>query len=92
MIPPRLPPAAGESVAGLCSGITVSATRLRGTIRHSAEPVHGPPGATPGGWQWMAQAAAVTSHLCELALGSLATRAGELPGLPGQSNPAWCRS
>ena len=37
---------------------------------------------TSGGWQWMAQAAAVTSHLGELALRSLATRAGQLTSLP----------
>ena len=30
------------------------------------------PDVTSGGWQWMAQAAAVTCHLSELALRSLA--------------------
>jgi len=39
------------------------------------------PDVTSGGWQWMAQAAAVTSHLSELALRSLAARAGQLEGL-----------
>ena len=76
------PGSAGESVAELCDGITISASRLRGAMRDSKDRARWSPNVTSGGWQWMAQAAAVTSHLSELALGALATRAGQLPGPP----------
>ncbi len=78
----RRPSSAGESVAELCDGITISASRLRGAMRDSKDRARWSPSVTSGGWQWMAQAAAVTSHLSELALGALATRAGHLPGPP----------
>lgn len=77
---PRRPGSAGESVAELCDGITISASRLRGAMRDSKDRARWSPSVTSGGWQWMAQAAAVTSHLSELALGALATRVGQLPG------------
>ena len=76
------PSSAGESVAELCDGITISASRLRGAMRDSKDRARWSPSVTSGGWQWMAQAAAVTSHLSELALQALATRAGHLPGPP----------
>ena len=79
---PRRPGCAGESVAELCDGITISASRLRGAMRDSKDRARWSPSLTSGGWQWMAQAAAVTSHLSELALGALAIRAGHLPGPP----------
>jgi len=81
--PPRQPlgPAA-EPAAALCDGITVSASRLRAAVHRGRDRVSWSPEVTSGGWQWMAQAAAVTSHLSELALRSLATRAGQLPGVP----------
>ena len=83
MVPQRQrPSSAGESVAELCDGITISASRLRGAKRDSRHRARWSPNATSGGWQWMAQAAAVTSHLSELALRALATRAGQLPGPP----------
>ena len=83
MVPQRQrPSSAGESVAELCDGITISASRLRGAMRDSKDRARWSPSLTSGGWQWMAQAAAVTSHLSELALGALATRAGQLPGPP----------
>ena len=80
--PPRQPlgPAA-ESVYALCDGITISASRLRAAVRGDRDRVSWSPEVTSGGWQWMAQAAAVTSHLSELALRSLATRADRLAGL-----------
>ena len=82
-VPPRLrPDPAEESVAELCDGITVSASRLRAAIRGSKERASWSPIVTSGGWQWMAQAAAVTSHLGERALRSLAIRAGQLAGPP----------
>ena len=82
-VPRRLRPGpAEESVSELCDGITVSASRLRAVIRGSKEWASWSPVVTSGGWQWMAQAAAVTSHLSELALRSLATRAGQIAGLP----------
>ena len=73
---------AGESVAELCDGIAVSAARLRSGMRDSGERARWSPAVTSGGWQWMAQAAAVTCHLSELALRSLATRASDLATLP----------
>jgi hypothetical protein len=76
------PDPAGESVAELCDGIVVSASRLRGAMRDSAERARWSPDVTSGGWQWMAQAAAVTCHLSELALRSLATRASQLSSPP----------
>jgi len=66
----------------LCYGISISASRLRAATRGSQERAQWSPGTTSGGWQWMAQAAAVTSHLSELALRSLSIRAGQLSGLP----------
>jgi hypothetical protein len=83
MVPQRRRPGpAGESVAGLCDGITISASRLRGAMRDSQDRARWSPGVTSGGWQWMAQAAAVTTHLGELALRALATRAGQLTRPP----------
>ena len=83
MVPQRQrPSSAGESAAELCDGITISASRLRGAMRDRKDRARWSPSVTSGGWQWMAQAAAVTSHLSELALGALATRAGQLPGPP----------
>ena len=83
MVPQRQrPSSAGESVAELCDGITISASRLRGAMRDSKDRARWSPSVTSGGWQWMAQAAAVTSHLSEQALRALATRAGHLPGPP----------
>ena len=82
-VPQRLRPGrAEESVSELCDGITVSAWRLRAAIRGSKERARWSPSISSGGWQWMAQAAAVTSHLGELALRSLAIRAGQITGLP----------
>ena len=82
-IPDRHPPSsAGESVAELCDGIAISAARLRAVIRGSQEQARWSPLITSGGWQWMAHAAAVTSHLSELALRSLADRARRIPRSP----------
>jgi hypothetical protein len=86
-IPVAFPPArqpvgpAAESVAELCEGITVSASRLRAAVHRGRDRVRWSPEVTSGGWQWMAQAAAVTSHLSELALRCLAVRAGQLTGV-----------
>ena len=65
----------------LCDGIAISASRLRAAVYRGRDRVSWSPEVTSGGWQWMAQAAAVTSHLSELALRSLAARAGQLTGL-----------
>jgi hypothetical protein len=83
MVPQRQRPGtAAESVADLCRGITISASRLRHAMQGSKERARWSPDVTSDGWQWMAQAAAVTSHISELALRSLATRTGELPSPP----------
>lgn len=83
MVPPRhRPGTAAEPVAELCRGITVSAFRLRDAMQGSKEQARWSPDVTSSGWQWMAQAAAVTSHLSELALRSLATRTSELASPP----------
>lgn len=82
-VPPRQRPGpAGESVAELCRGITISASRLRWAMRDSEDRARWSPGVTSGAWQWMAQAAVITSHLSELALRAVATRAGHLASLP----------
>lgn len=83
MAPQRQRPgSAGESVTELCYGITVSAARLRGAMRDSKDRAQWSPDVTSGGWQWMAQAAKVTSHLSEMALRALATRTGQLASSP----------
>jgi hypothetical protein len=83
MVPPRRRPATtAEPVGELCDGITISAARLRAAARHSKDRAWWSPAVTSGGWQWMAQAAAVTCHLSEQALRALATRAGQLPSPP----------
>ena len=83
MAPPRQRPRAGaETVTELRDGITISASRLREAMAGSKDRAQWPPSATSGGWQWMTQAAAVTSHLGELALRALGTRAGELTDSP----------
>jgi hypothetical protein len=76
------PGPAPESVADLCDGIAVSASRLRSVMRDGGQRARWSPGVTSGGWQWMAQAAVVTCHLSELTLRSLATRASELADTP----------
>ena len=87
-IPAAVPPArqplgaAAESIAELCDGITVSASRLRAAVHRGQDRARWSPDVTSGAWQWMAQAAAITSHLSELALRSLAERAGQHPALP----------
>jgi hypothetical protein len=73
---------AAESITELCHGIAVSASRLRAAAHRGRDRVSWSPDVTSGGWQWIAQAAAITTHLSELALRSLATRAGRLPSLP----------
>ena len=82
--PPQRQPLgpAAESTTELCRGIAVSASRLRAAVHRGRDRVSWSPEVTSGGWQWMAQAAAVTTHLSELALRSLGTRAGRLPSLP----------
>ena len=89
--PPRQPPgAAAESIAGLCDGITVSAFRLRAAVHRGRNRGSQTPEFTSGGLQWMAQAAAITSQLSELALRSLSTRAGAAPRPAGHpSASAW---
>ncbi len=77
----REPPRAAETAAGLCGGITRSASRLQAAARGAARRAAWAPEATAGAWRWTATAGAVTSHLTEAVLRSLAARAGPL-GLP----------
>jgi hypothetical protein len=83
VFPPQRQPLgpAAESVYELCDGIAISASRLRAAVYQGRDRVSWSPEVTSGGWQWMAQAAAVSSDLGELALRSLAARAGQLTGL-----------
>jgi hypothetical protein len=87
-IPVAAPPrqlrlrSSGESVPELCQGIGVSASRLRAAMRDIVDRAQWSPDITSGGWQWMTQAAAVTSHLSELLLRALADRAEQLPDPP----------
>jgi hypothetical protein len=79
-VPPlQRPGTAAETVSELCRGIAVSASRLRSGAQYGRERARWSPSLTSGGWQWMAQAAAVTSHLGEMVLRSLATRTSALP-------------
>jgi len=83
MVAPRSRPSpGGESVAELCHGITISASRLRRAMQDSQDRARWSPSATSGGWQWMAQAAAITSHLSELALRAAGTRADQFASPP----------
>jgi hypothetical protein len=83
MVPQRQRPGTtAEPVAELCRGITISAFRLRNAMQCSTEQARWSPDVTSDGWQWMAQAAAVTSHVSELALRSLASRTSELRSPP----------
>lgn len=78
----RDPPVPGETAAELCRGITLSAARLQASVRGAADRAAWSPVTTAGAWRWTATAGAVTSHLSELILRSVADRAGQL-GLPG---------
>jgi len=79
--PPRQPLDPAESVAELCAGIAISASRLRAAIHRHPDTDGWSPRLTSGGWQWTARSAAITSHLGELALRSLAGRAAQLTGV-----------
>jgi hypothetical protein len=87
-IPPAIPPqrrrpdSAAESIAEMCYGIAISASRLRAAAHMDKERAGWSPVVTSGGWQWMAQAVAITSHLGELALRALAVRATQLADRP----------
>ena len=74
-------PRAAETAADLCGGITRSASRLQAAARGAAQRAAWSPTETAGAWRWTATAGAVTSHLTEAVLRSLAARAGPL-GLP----------
>ena len=81
--PPRLPLGpTEESIAVLCDGITASAFRLRAAAHRGRDRPSWSPDMTSGGWQRIAQAAAVTCHLSEMALRSLAVRAEKFTSLP----------
>lgn len=82
--PPRQLPMgpATESIVALCHGITVSASRLRVAAYRGRDRTSWAPDVASGGWQWMAQGAAITCHLSELALRSLAARTEKLTELP----------
>jgi hypothetical protein len=76
------PRSTGEAAPESCHGISVSASRLRTATRDTEDRARWSPDITSGGWQWMAQAAAVTSHLSELLLRALADRAQQLADPP----------
>jgi hypothetical protein len=87
-IPAALPPGRSrpfpvtQTAADLAAGVAVSAARLRGAPpARRREAAAWSPNATAGGWRWMAEAAAVISHICEVALRALAERAAQVPGL-----------
>jgi hypothetical protein len=87
-IPAAAPPqqqrlsSSAEPVSELCHGISLSAARLRRAMQDIEDRARWSPDITSGGWQWMAQAAAVTSHLSERALRALADRAGQVADPP----------
>ena len=80
-MPARQAPRAGETAEQLCQGISLSTTRLQAATRDSGRRTASSPGVTAGAWQWTATAGAVTSHLSENLMRSLAGPAARL-GLP----------
>lgn len=86
ILPERNSPQAAELVDELCHQATVSAERLRATARDAARQAHWAPAASADSWQWTAEAAVITSHICGLLLGGIAKR-DDLPHMFPASRP-----
>jgi hypothetical protein len=76
--PPRQPPCSAEPVPELCSGMTVTAERLRYAVRALADQGSWPPAANSRSWRRHALGSAITGHASELVLRNLAERARQL--------------
>jgi hypothetical protein len=82
-IPPaRQPPHESETIAELCSGITITAGRLRRITQAFAACARWSPAANSTSWRRDALASAITSHASELILRALADRAAQLGADP----------
>ena len=73
-VPPRSVPAGPETAAALCQGIEDSAIRLRAVTFQAGDEAAWSPAMTADSWRWSATAAAVTCHINERMLLSLADR------------------
>jgi hypothetical protein len=80
--PLRQPPGNGEMDGELAGGVAASAARLRVVTWGTAERAAWSPAMTAESWRWTATGAAVTCHVSQLLLGSLAARPGLFAGTP----------
>jgi hypothetical protein len=71
-VPPRRAPAGPETATVLCQGIEGSAIRLRAVTFQGADEAAWSPAMTADSWRWSATAAAVTCHINNRMLLSLA--------------------
>jgi hypothetical protein len=81
-IPPRRAPAGPETAAVLCQGIEGSALRLRAITFQAPDRAAWSPAFTADSWRWTATAAAVTCHISDGMLRSLAGWARQDAGQP----------
>jgi len=79
---PRRPPGDGESAGELAGGVAASAARLRVVTWGTAEQAAWSEAMTAESWRWTATGAAVTCHVGQLLLESLAGRPGLFAGMP----------
>lgn len=78
----RQPPGDGESAGELAGGVAASAARLRVVTWGTAEQAAWSEAMTAESWRWTATGAAVTCHVSQLLLKSLAGRPGLFSGMP----------
>jgi len=78
----RQPPGGGETAGELAGGVAMSAARLRVATWGTAEQAAWSEAMTAESWRWTATGAAVTCHVSQLLLGSLAGRPGLFTGMP----------
>lgn len=79
---PRRPPGDGESGSELAAEVATSALRLRVLVWGTADEAAWSTAMTAESWRWTATGAAVTCHVSQLLLESLASRPGLFAGMP----------
>jgi hypothetical protein len=79
---PRQPPGDGETAGALAGAVAASAARLRVVTWRTAEQAAWSEAMTAESWRWTATGAAVTCHISQLLLQSLAGRPGLFTGMP----------
>jgi hypothetical protein len=82
VILPQRPPGDGESGGELAAEVARSAARLRVIVWGTAHQAAWSGAMTAESWRWTATGAAVTCHLSQLLLESLASRPGLFTGMP----------